>query len=101
MKTPVKKNASRADAEGEKETQLFRSKLIIEPPASRPNPGLIREEILAAQLMIDAYEDGKSERNAQIDCDPVLPSLSVSPLGQNGLCGFQFWPISIAMVAQG
>jgi alpha-mannosidase len=58
--------AVRADAE-EKETQLYRRRLIIEPPASRPDPGLVREEILATQLVIGAFEDGKSERNAQLD----------------------------------
>jgi hypothetical protein len=39
--------AVRADAE-EKETEIYRSRLIIQPPATRPDPEFVREEILAA-----------------------------------------------------
>ena len=58
--------AVRADAE-EKETEIYRSRLIVESPAARPDPGFIREEILAARPLIDAYEDGKDKRQAQLD----------------------------------
>jgi alpha-mannosidase len=57
--------AVRADAE-ERETQLYRSRLIIEPPPSRPDPGMLRDEILAAQFLSDAYAEGKNERDAQL-----------------------------------
>src|SRR5215471_18857718 len=53
--------AVRADAE-EKETEIYRSRLIIQPPADRPDPGFLRDEILAVRPMIDAYEAGKAER---------------------------------------
>jgi len=49
------------------ETGLNHSELHIEPAASRPDPGLIREEILAARPMIAAYEDGKTAREQQLD----------------------------------
>ena len=49
------------------ETRISFSQLLIEAPASRPNPALIREEILAARPIITAYEDGKTEREQQLD----------------------------------
>jgi alpha-mannosidase len=58
--------AVRADAE-EKETQLYRSRLIIGVPAIRFDPGMIRDEMLATRPVIDAFEDGKTERNAILD----------------------------------
>jgi alpha-mannosidase len=73
--------AVRADAE-EKETQLYRSRLIIEPPASRPDPGLIRDEILAAQLLIGSFEDGKSEGSAQLDAAVKAIDLSALDRGE-------------------
>jgi alpha-mannosidase len=58
--------AARIDAR-EVPTGLNRSQLNIEPAASRPDPNLLRDEIVAAQLMIAAYEIGKSERVQQLD----------------------------------
>jgi alpha-mannosidase len=43
-------------------TRLARSELHIEPIAGRPDPGIIRMEVLAAQPLIVAYAEGKSER---------------------------------------
>jgi alpha-mannosidase len=77
--------AVRADAE-EKETQIYRSRLVVEPPSSRPGPGLIRDEILAARTMIDAYETGKSERTAQLDT--AIQAIDLSALDRGDQSAF-------------
>lgn len=53
--------AARIDA-GDVETVLLHSQLTIEPPSSRPDPAMLRTEILAARPMIAAYDDGKAGR---------------------------------------
>ena len=57
--------AARVDA-GDVDTALFRSELRIEPPANRPNPRWLREEILAARPLIAAYPEGKNDREQQL-----------------------------------
>jgi alpha-mannosidase len=52
---------------GDVKTVLLHSELIFDPPASRPDPGLLRTEILSALPLIDAYEDGKQEREQELD----------------------------------
>ena len=58
--------AVRVDAHNVK-TQIGLSELRILPPPTRPDPSLLRDEILAARPMIEAYADGKSERESQLD----------------------------------
>jgi alpha-mannosidase len=58
--------AVRVDA-GQGGTQIYRSQLSLEAPANRPDPGVLREEILSALPMVAAFPDGKTEREAQID----------------------------------
>ena len=48
-------------------TGIFESELTIHPPSNRPDPSLIRMEILSAQPMIAAYEDGRAERESELD----------------------------------
>src|ERR1700680_3293452 len=48
-------------------TRIAESRLRIEPPASRPDPGTLRAEILSARPMIAGFADGKSERESQLD----------------------------------
>ncbi|HYA63352.1 MAG TPA: alpha-mannosidase [Candidatus Sulfotelmatobacter sp.] len=48
------------------ETQIVQSELRIFPPATRPDPSLLCEEILSARPMIEAYPDGKSDRDSQL-----------------------------------
>lgn len=43
-------------------TRVYRSQLLIEPPDNRPNPSLLSEEILSAQPLINAYPEGKEQR---------------------------------------
>jgi alpha-mannosidase len=46
---------------------LNRAQILITPPVNRPDPALSRTEILAAELLIAAYPDGKAERQQQLD----------------------------------
>src|SRR5579864_8946608 len=55
----VAKDTSRANFE--------RAEIVIAPPASRPNPALLRLEFLAARPIIAAYEDGKAHREQQLN----------------------------------
>src|SRR5215472_7022084 len=48
----------------EKNTQIRASLLLITPSPARPDPGIFRQEILAAQPMVEAFSEGKSERQA-------------------------------------
>jgi alpha-mannosidase len=48
-------------------TRIAESRLRIEPPASRPDVGILRAEILSARPMIAAFPDGKSLRESQLD----------------------------------
>jgi alpha-mannosidase len=59
--------AVRVVTEEDIKSELYYSELTIEPPASRPDPGFLRMEILAAHTIIDAYEAGKAERRAALD----------------------------------
>ena len=52
---------------GDIETHFERAQLLIEPPVSRPDPMMLRTEIIAARPMIAAYEDGQAERQQALD----------------------------------
>jgi alpha-mannosidase len=58
--------AIRLDAQ-QVETRISSSRLLIDPPPSRPSPALLREEILAVRPLIAAYPEGKAEREQQLD----------------------------------
>jgi alpha-mannosidase len=75
----------RADAQ-EKEATISRSRLLVEPPSTRPSPGFIREEILAAHPMISAYAEGKAEREAQLDA--AVKAIDFSPLDRGDQAAF-------------
>ena len=51
---------------GEK-TRVHRSQLLITPPSTRPDPGLIADEIDSVHPLIDAYADGKEQRDQVLD----------------------------------
>src|SRR5260370_35638248 len=57
--------AVRIDAP-EIETLLHHAQLSLEPAPSRPDPAMIRMEILAARPMIAAYDEGRAERQQQL-----------------------------------
>src|SRR6516164_3047259 len=48
-------------------TRIEESSLLITPAANRPSPALLRMEILAAEPLVAAYEDGKGERQQHLD----------------------------------
>jgi alpha-mannosidase len=49
------------------ESNFYRAALTIEPPVSRPDPRLLRMEILSAHPLVAAYKDGKYQRELQLD----------------------------------
>jgi alpha-mannosidase len=51
----------------ETNTVLYSSELLISPPATRPDPGIFREEILAAQPMVATFPEGKPEHEGILD----------------------------------
>jgi alpha-mannosidase len=57
----VRLNASQVN------TRIAESRLRIEPPANRPDAGILRAEILSARPMIAAFPDGQSLRESQLD----------------------------------
>jgi len=69
--------AARVDA-GEVDTAFIHSELTIEPPAGRPDPRLLREEILSARPLIATYADGKSDREEELLA--ALKAVDFSPL---------------------
>ena len=48
-------------------TRIEHAELHIEPPPVRPDPALMRLQILSAEPVIAAYPDGKAEREQQLD----------------------------------
>ena len=77
--------AARVNAE-QVDTALFRADLIIKPPHGRPDPSLIREEILSGLPLIDAYADGKEQREQQISA--AVQAINFSPLQHDDQSGF-------------
>ncbi len=52
---------------GPLQAKLDHAQLLITPPVNRPDPAVIRLELLAAQLLVAAYPDGKAEREQTLD----------------------------------
>jgi len=77
--------AVRIDAP-EVETQFHHAQLRIEPKVSRPDPAMIRMEILAERPMIAAYEAGRAERQLQLD--EAVKGIDFSALDKNDQAGF-------------
>ena len=68
------------------EARISASRLLIEPPAGRPSPSLIRDEILVARPMIAAYAEGKAEREKQLD--EAVKAIDFSLLDRGDQAGF-------------
>jgi len=49
------------------QSEFFHSELTIDAPKSRPDPARLRLEVLAARPIIAAYEEGKTERQQELD----------------------------------
>ncbi len=58
--------AVRVDA-NDVNTWIERAELTVEPSASRPDPGLLRTEILSAIPLVAAFPDGKAAREQILD----------------------------------
>jgi alpha-mannosidase len=68
------------------ETEFHHAQLSIEPSANRPDPAMLRVEILAARPMIVAYENGRAERQQQLGA--AVKAIDFSPLDKNDQTGF-------------
>ena len=71
---------------GAPQTVLERAQLLIEPHPSRPDPTILRQEILSAELLIAAYPDGKAERQQQLDA--AVKAIDVSALDKGDQATF-------------
>lgn len=67
-------------------TRLQKSDLRIEPPAGRPDPGLVRMEVLAAQPLIASYEEGRPQREQIVDS--ALKTIDFAALDQGNQQAF-------------
>ena len=77
--------AARIDAQ-EVETEFHHAWLTIEPASGRPDPAMLRMEILAARPMIAAYEEGQAERVQKLDA--AVKAIDFSALDRNNQAGF-------------
>ena len=78
--------AARVAAGDDVQSEFFRSELTIQPPHTRPDPTFLRMEILSACSIISAYEEGKSERQQQLDT--AVKSIDFSPLDRGDQAAF-------------
>jgi alpha-mannosidase len=78
--------AARVVARDDEEFEFFHSELAIEPPPARPDPELLRTEILAARPIIAAYEDGKAQHEQQLDA--AVRAIDFSLLDKGDQAGF-------------
>src|SRR5579863_7769621 len=69
---------------GQGGTQIYRSQLNLEAPASRPDPSILREELLSARPMVSAFPEGKAEREAQLDSSVKAIDFTALDRGDQG-----------------
>ncbi len=65
---------------GGNSTRIEHAELQIQPRADRPDPALMRLQILSAEPVIAAYPDGKAEREQQLDS--AVKTINVAALDQ-------------------
>jgi alpha-mannosidase len=78
--------AARVVADDAAQSEFFHSELVIDPPHARPDPGLLRLEILSARPIIAAYEEGKEQREQQLDA--AVKAIDFSPLEKGDQASF-------------
>jgi alpha-mannosidase len=61
-------------------TRIEHAELQIQPPEDRPDPALMRLQVLSAEPVIAAYPDGKAERQQQLDS--AVKAINVAALDQ-------------------
>ncbi len=66
--------------------EFFHSELKIESPHTRPDPALLRMELLSARPVIAAYEEGKAERQQQLDA--AFKAIDFAPLDRGDQAAF-------------
>jgi alpha-mannosidase len=66
--------------------EFFHSELTIATPHTRPDPAFLRMEILSARPIIAAYEEGKAERQQQLD--DAIKAIDFSSLDRGDQAGF-------------
>lgn len=67
-------------------TQLERAEMQIRPAPGRPDPGLLRLEILSAETLITAYANDEAERRQQLDA--AVNAISLAALDQGNQNSF-------------
>jgi alpha-mannosidase len=78
--------AVRAVGDDQIQSDLVQSLLTFEPPSGRPDPGLLRMEILCARAVIGAYEEGKREREMELDA--AVKAIDFLPLEKGDQAAF-------------
>jgi len=67
-------------------TRLAESKLRIISALNRPDPGLVRTEILAARVLIEAYPEGRTDRENKLD--NAVAAIDFATLDKGDQAGF-------------
>jgi alpha-mannosidase len=68
------------------ETDFHHAQLTFEPVPGRPDPAMLRTEIVAARPMIAAYDEGRADRELQLGA--AVKAIDFSPLDRNDQAGF-------------
>ena len=68
------------------QAQFLHAEMSIDAPHSRPDPARLRLELLSAWPIITAYEEGKTEREAQLDA--AIKAIDFSPLDKGDQSSF-------------
>jgi alpha-mannosidase len=67
-------------------TRVERAEMRIQPAPGRPDPVLLRLEILSAKMLISAYPNGQAERQQQLDA--VAKAINLAALDQRNQASF-------------
>ena len=78
--------AARVVADDDVQSEFFHSELTIDAPHSRPDPAFLRTELLSARPIIAAYEQGRLEREQQLDA--AIKAIDFAPLDRGDQAGF-------------
>jgi alpha-mannosidase len=78
--------AARVVGGDDAESEFFHSELTLHPPQSRPDPAFLRMELLSARPIIAAYEEGKAERQQELDA--AIKAIDFTPLDKSDQAGF-------------
>ncbi|HTS38283.1 MAG TPA: glycoside hydrolase family 38 C-terminal domain-containing protein [Candidatus Solibacter sp.] len=77
--------AARVVTEDNVQIEFFHSELSLETP-SRPDPGFLRTEIIANRPIINAYEDGRAQRQQLLDA--AIAAIDFTPLEKGDQAAF-------------